>query len=155
MMRPQANLRARCAHIENYGEPPRRHIAQSRNLSKRNPPILAHVDVAHWATKTMRFVIADEAVNQSAPCHQLHFGIEGTTYRENTLIELLLPVTLAERAPNLFGKEASGKGVWRKNPRIDAKWLGLGFLSILARDEAVFDHTVDNPVAAFDRALPL
>src|SRR2546430_6385649 len=127
MMGLQANLCVRCADIENYGKPPGRHIAQSRNLSKRNPPILADVDVAHWAAKTMRFVIADETVNQSAPCHQLHFGIEGTTHREATLIELLFPVALAERAPNFFGKEARGEGVWRKDSRIDAEWLGLGF----------------------------
>src|ERR1700730_5642773 len=117
----QADLCARGAAIENDGEPPRRHIAQSRNLSKRNSPILADVDVAHRATKTMRFIVADEAVNQSTPCHQLHFGIEGTTYRKTTFIEFLFSVALAELAPNFFGKEASGEGVWRKNSGVDAK----------------------------------
>src|SRR5207248_2309852 len=117
----QPDLRAPWAYREDHGKPPRRHIAQGGHYGKRHPPILADIDMAHRSAEPVRFVEADETVDECAPCNQLHFGVERAANRKASIIELLFPVTLAELAADFFGKIAGGKGVWRQNPRIDSK----------------------------------
>src|SRR5262249_28883443 len=105
----------------------------------------------HGAAKAMGFVITDEAIDQNAPCHQLHLGIKRAANRKAAFVELFLSVTLAEYTPDFFRKIAGGESVGREDPGIDTEWLGLGFIAILARDGTVFDHPVDDPVAPIDR----
>ena len=71
--------------------------------------------------------------------------------RETALVELLLAVALAEFAAHLLGEEAGGESIGREDARIDAERLGLRLFALLARDVAVLDHAVDDPVAPFDR----
>ena len=75
--------------------------------------------------------------------------------RKTALIEFLFAVTIAEFAADLLGEKAGGECVGRQHPRIDAELLGLGFLAVLARDVAVLDHAVDDPIAPLDRPFVL
>ena len=153
--RLQADPRGCIAGFENDREPPRRHIAQGRNVGERNPPILADVDMAHRATEAMGLVVADKAIDQGASCHQLHFGIERAANRKAALVELLFAVAIAEFPADFFGEKAGGESIGRENARIDAERLGLGLFAVLARDITVLDHAVDHPIAPLDRPFAL
>ena len=98
----------------------------------------------------MRLVVADKAVDQGASCHQLHFRIKCAANRKTAFIEFLFAVTIAEFAADLLGEKAGGESIGRKDPGIDAELLGLGFLAVLAREIAVLDHPVDDPIAPLD-----
>src|SRR5208337_5224507 len=111
--------------------------------------------MAHGTTEAMGLVITDKAIDQGAPCHQLHFRIECAANRKAAFIEFLFAVTIAEFPADLLGEKAGGESIGREYPRIDAERLGLGLFAILARDIAVLDHAVDHPIAPIDRPFTL
>jgi hypothetical protein len=98
-------------------------------------------------------IIADEARCQSLTGQHLVLGIERGAHRKAAGIELLLAIDLLHFPAHLlgegFGREQSRPHRTRRD--LERHGRGLGMFGLA--DEAVFEHAVEHPVAALERAL--
>ena len=123
------------------------------NLAQPGRPITLGVDLSDGPAPTfVRMSIADQSLAQGLVRLCLQTRIETGAYRQAGLVQCPLAIPREQLAPHLLGKIGRSDLIGLLAV-VQFDRLRLSLVRRLAANDAVLDHTVENPVAARRRRL--
>ncbi len=152
-LRLQADRQSSVGAFQHDGELPFGHVGQRLDFAQRHAPVGAELDRLHRAAVAAQRVVFQQAVLHRLAGDELHLRVERRAHRQAALVKRVLAVARDDLAADFLGEVFAGEEVGAVAARLDAERLSLRLVGFLARDVAVLDHLVDDPVAALDRSL--
>ena len=132
---------------------PFRHVGQTGNFTQFLTPVCAQIEMFDRAAIALRLIITDETVMQCFTRHDLQLRIKRCAHRKPAFKQRSIAVTGYNLTTHFFSKIFTGKQTAIRIMRLHAQRCFFGFFCILNRNIAVFLHTIDHPVAAFNRGI--
>ena len=157
MRRPQADRCEVGRRLENDREPPRRQARLRRDLPKRHRPKTSGFQSLDRTAPAAFAIIGDESLAERLVGQGLQARRKRRAHRQASAKERLAPIEFRDAAAHLFGKigrDSLVRRLARRNNALNER-LGSGPPLLIGRDESDSAHSLENPVAAIARALPV